>query len=171
MHNFGNFSGRKMNIEPTQLRKLMRKWASGVTLVTVRHGSEAHGMTVSSFTSISLDPPLILVSLEKDSRTHGLVRKSGRFAVSILANQQVELAERFAGRIPDQNDRTASLKNKTELSEIPIPSGSLAYLECEVIDSKDAGTHTLFIAQVIWEVASEGGQPLLYYDQDYRVLS
>jgi flavin reductase (DIM6/NTAB) family NADH-FMN oxidoreductase RutF len=160
-----------MNIEPTQLRKLMRKWATGVTLVTVRHGSESHGMTVSSFTSVSLDPPLILVSLEKGTRTHRLVRKSDRFAVSILAKHQIELAERFAGRIPDQNERAASLKDKTEPSGIPIPSGSLAHLECEVIDSMDAGTHTLFIAQVIWEVASGRGQPLLYYDQDYRQLS
>jgi flavin reductase (DIM6/NTAB) family NADH-FMN oxidoreductase RutF len=160
-----------MNIEPIQLRKLMRRWATGVTLVTVRQGSESHGMTVSSFTSVSLDPPLILVSLEKDTRTHRLALKSRRFAVSILADFQVELAERFAGRIPDQDDRTASLSSKTDPNAIPIPSGALAYLECEVVDTHDAGTHTLLIAQVIWEEVSGEGQPLLYYDRDFRDLT
>src|SRR3972149_5639940 len=86
-----------MTVSGNHLRRLMRKWATGVTLVTAMDSNGPHGMTVSSFTAISLEPPLILVALERGARTHQMVEQVGRFAVAILRAEQRELAKRFAG--------------------------------------------------------------------------
>src|SRR3972149_3127529 len=93
-----------------ELRILMRNWTTGVTLVTARDGRGPHGMTVSSFTSVSLEPPRILISLERSTRTHGFVEAGGAFGVSILEESQSDLAERFVGRIGDSEDRFAGVE-------------------------------------------------------------
>ena len=80
------------------LRSAMRAWTTGVAIVTAVHAGRPHGMTVSSFTSISLDPPLIVISLSTGSHTHDLIRLAGAFGVTILAASQQALSERFAGR-------------------------------------------------------------------------
>jgi len=153
-----------------ELRALMRQWATGVTLVTSQDGRGPHGMTVSSFTSLSLDPPLIMVSLERGTRTHDMVSQSGRFAVVVLRASQRELAERFAGAIPDAEPRFAGVTYETSPAGLPIPSGSLAYLDCEVEQSHPAGTHTIFVGRVLGGAASDGSDPLLYYNRAYRRL-
>ena len=86
------------HIEPEQVRHAMRAWASGVTIVTAAHKNEQHGMTVSSFASVSLDPPLLMVALQKTTRTSGLVSRAQAFGVTILSAGQREISERFAGR-------------------------------------------------------------------------
>ena len=83
----------------------MRAWSSGVTIVTAAIPDEQHGMTVSSFTSIALEPPLIIISLQTDSRTHDIVSQANAFGVTILAQDQQELSDRFAGRGGDEEER------------------------------------------------------------------
>jgi flavin reductase (DIM6/NTAB) family NADH-FMN oxidoreductase RutF len=160
-----------MTVGAEELRGVMRQWATGVTLVTAQDGGKPHGMTVSSFTSISLDPPLVLVSLENTARTHRLVRESGAYAVAILEASQQDLADRFAGRIPDGEDRFEGLEYETARTGSPIPRGALAYLDCEVVESQPAGTHTVFIGRVVASAVRPGGKPLLYYDRSYRRLA
>ncbi|NIS80406.1 MAG: flavin reductase [Anaerolineales bacterium] len=160
-----------MSKDPDSFRKIMRRWSTGVTIVTSTDGTSAHGMTVNSFTSVSLEPPLVLVSLERDTRTRQIVLDNGRFAVSILDKNQQVLAERFAGRIPDEGDRGMWLEKQTGLSKIPVPPNYLATMECEVLYTHEAGTHTLFVAKVMWGEVSEVGRPLLYYNQEYRQLA
>jgi flavin reductase (DIM6/NTAB) family NADH-FMN oxidoreductase RutF len=160
-----------MAVNAEELRGVMRQWATGVSLVTAQDGGRPHGMTVSSFTSLSLEPPLVMVSLENTARTHQMVTESGAFAVSILDEGQEDLADRFAGRIPDGEDRFAGLTYRTALTGSPLPEGALAYLDCEVVSAQPAGTHTVFVGRVVASGVRPGGQPLLYYDRNYRHLA
>ena len=130
-----------------------------------------HGMTVSSFTSVSLDPPLVLVSLERATHTHRLLERSGCFSVTVLGEGQQDISDRFAGRQPDGYDRFTGLDTFTLVSGAPFISGGLAYFDCQVVSTYPAGTHTVFIGEVL---AVQGGDqpaaPLLYHDRDYHQL-
>lgn len=159
------------HIAPDELRAAMRRWATGVALVTVGNRAAGHGMTVNSFTSISLEPPTILVSLERTTRTHRLALEQGRFAVAILGDDQEDLSEIFAGRTPDTDDRFKDIDVEHTTSGIPVPQGCLAVLDCVIDRTIDAGTHTLFIALVEHVRISAAGAPLLYFNRDYHRLS
>lgn len=153
------------------LRQVMRCWASGVTVVTATDGTLQHGMTVSSFLSISLQPPHVLVSLERTSRTHQLASKSGYFGITILAQDQALISDRFAGRISIlDEDRFEGLDVEVLSSGAPFIVGGLAFLDCRIVHSFENGTHTLLIGEVIAMSCAQSGQPLLYYDREYRTL-
>ena len=157
-------------LDPEQLRLSMRAWVSGVTIVTASHAGELHGMTVSSFTSVALEPPLIIISLQTASRTQILVSQAKAFAVTILAEDQQELSDRFAGRIPDTEDRLTGLETEMLATGAPFIKGSLAYLDCRVRQSISIGTNTLFLAEVVAARGNEEGQPLVYHDRKYHKL-
>lgn len=129
-----------------------------------------HGMTVSSFTSISLDPPLVLVSIKHDARTHAMVSSSGVFAVSILGQEQQEISDVFAGRVDDDQDRFQDVPYYLSQSGCPVPEGILAYLDCRVQSTISGGTHSIFVGEVLEAKVMREGKPLVYYDQDYRDL-
>ncbi len=156
-----------MTITPEELRKAMRNWATGITIVSVEHEGARHGMTVSSFTSISLDPPLLSVSLYNTSRTNALVTAAGKFGVTILAADQEDVSNAFAGRIPDTEDRFAGCEVEYLLSKIPFIKGGLSFFECRVTNTIPTGTNTLFIGEIIEAKARDGGDPLLYFNQKY----
>jgi len=149
----------------------MRAWTSGVTIVTASHAGAQHGMTVSSFTSIALEPPLVIVSLQTDSRTHELVSQSNALAITILAEDQQELSDIFAGRVPDTEDRLADIETETMTTGAPLIKGGLAYLDCRVSQTIEVGTNTLFLAEVVSARGNGEGNPLVYHDQKYRTLS
>lgn len=160
-----------MDSDPEDLRQVMRNWASGVTVVTAASGAVRHGMTVSSFTSISLEPPRVLVSLEKSSRTHHLALESGFFGITILSSEQQAISDRFAGRIRELDEnRFDGLVIKTLSSGAPFISGSLAFLDCRIAHTYDTGTHTLFIGDVIAMHSEPSAKPLLYFDRRYHNL-
>jgi len=157
-------------LDPEQLRQAMRAWTSGVTIVTAAHGGEQHGMTVSSFTSIALEPPLIIISLQTNSRTHELISKSNAFAVTILADGQQDISDRFAGRLAEMGDRLAGIETETLVTGAPFIKGGLAYLDCQVSQTVPVGTNTLFLAEVIAARGNGEGYPLVYHDREYRKL-
>ena len=159
-----------MTLDPEVLRHAMRQWATGVTVVTTQLGGQRHGMTVNAFTSVSLEPPLVLVSLERTTRTHALVERSGVFGVTILAGDQLEVSERFAGRVSDLSDRFAGLETDRLSSGVPFIRGGLAYLDCRVVERHEVGTHTLFIGEVTAAQSDGEGGPLLYLNREYREL-
>ena len=162
------------SVQADQLRQTMRYWATGVTVVTAAHDGERHGMTVNSFTSLSLSPPLVMVSLEQHTRTHALVQHSGAYGVTLLHVSQQTISDRFAGRDTETVDRFEALTTFTLESGSPLIEGGLAYLDCRVVDTYQAGTHTLFIARLL---AAQDGQadqyahPLLYFNRQYRNIS
>ena len=157
-------------LDPEQLRQAMRAWSSGVTIVTASYGGEQHGMTVSSFTSVALEPPMIIISLQTASRTQALVSQAHTFAVTILAEGQQEVSDRFAGRIPDAEDRLAGLETETLVTGTPFIKGGLAYLDCRVAQSIPVGANTLFLAEVVAARGNGESQPLVYHDRKYYKL-
>lgn len=161
-------------------RVAMRQWATGVTIVSASFNGVRHGMTVNSFTSISLDPPLLLVSLSRFTRTHALVEASQAFGVTILNQTQQDLSDRFAGRTPEDQDRYAGLETFTLQSGAPFLVDGLAFFDCHVQESHAIGDHTLYVGLVTGLRASlevsQGGaplpeySPLVYYNRSYRSL-
>ncbi|MCW5874066.1 MAG: flavin reductase [Anaerolineales bacterium] len=157
---------------PDQLRDVLRFWTTGVTIVSATHQGMRHGMTVNSFTSLSLEPPLVSISLEKVTRTHELVRQAGRFGASILSAGQRELSDRFAGRESEQSDRFVDVSTFTLETGSPLLHEAIAYFDCRVAVTHDAGTHTIFISEVLaaGTPGSDELQPLVYFNRAYRKL-
>ncbi len=157
-----------------ELREAMRYWATGVTVVTAISEGVRHGMTVSSFTSVSLDPPLILVCLERNARTRQLVLDSAAFAVNVLGADQEEISNRFAGRISDLEDRFVDLPTHELESGSPLLHGALAWFDCRVSAVFEMATHTIIVGHVIGVKATKESvdepQPLLYFNRSYRFL-
>ena len=157
-----------MTLDSEQLRRAMRAWTTGVTVVTAKYKDQQYGMTVNSFTSISLEPPLVSVALRRLTHTHDLVEKSGEFAVTILSADQKELSDRFAGKLTDIKDRFDGLPTETLALDIPLLKGGIAYFNCRVVNSIPVGENTLFVAEVI-AVRGEGeGNPLVYHNRVYH---
>lgn len=155
------------SLDPEQLRDAMRAWSSGVTIVTAQYNGEQHGMTVSSFTSVSLEPPRIIISLQIASHTHQLVSQAGAFAVTILAEDQQDISERFAGRLSETEDRLAGLETESLATGAPFLKGGLAWLDCRVEQAIPVGTNTLFLAEVVAARSNRAGKPLLYHNRQY----
>ena len=159
------------NVSPEALRGAMRLWATGVTIVTAKLDGYCHGMTVSSFTSISLDPPLVMVSLEYSTRTHDMVAETGFFGITILSEGQQAISERFAGRLSDSQDRFTGLDTFTMETGAPFVVGGLAFMDCQVTSRIEAGGHTLFIAQVVaTRFITDHDKPIIYFNRSYRHL-
>lgn len=160
-----------MPISVHTFKDAMSRFATGVTIVTTRHGDIVHGMTANAFCSVSLDPLLVLVSIGKTLRSHHLIKDGGVFAVNILSTQQMGWAERFAGRIPDVDDRFVGLSYETATTGSPLLPGALAWVDCRLWATYDGGDHTLFVGEVIDGAVLDGSDPLLYYRSHWSRLA
>lgn len=148
--------------EPRGLRTAMGRFASGVTIITTVIDGEIHGMTANGFMSVSLEPPLVLVSVGCRSRMHELVGRSGRYAVSVLADDQLNVSAHFA--------RMALGKVEPEFElhgENAFVADALAHVGCAVSAGHPAGDHTLFVGAVEY-LAHRPGNPLLFHSGAYR---
>jgi flavin reductase (DIM6/NTAB) family NADH-FMN oxidoreductase RutF len=143
----------------------MRRFATGVTIVTTRNGDVIHGFTVNAFASVTADPPTVLVCVNKTARAHPIITESGGFCVNILALEQQALAEKFQGGEP--HERFEGVVHRSGPSGSPILDGVLAYVDCSVDEELSSGTHTIFIGRVL-EAGERAGAPLGYYDRAYR---
>lgn len=152
------------------LREVMRRWATGVTIVTVEKGGQKHGSTVSSLTSISIDPPLVTVTIAKGTRTHHLMQMAGIFGITILSDQQQSLSERFAGELTEDQDRFEGVNSKYIFEGIPVLEDGLACLGCTIEYEYDMPTSTLFIGRVVASELGIGAPPLVYLNRTYRRL-
>jgi flavin reductase (DIM6/NTAB) family NADH-FMN oxidoreductase RutF len=165
-----------MPVDPELLRAVMRHWPTGVTVLTSRHGGQVHGMTVNSFTSVSLEPPLILACIEQEVRTHRMIEDSGVFAISFLRTGQSWISDRFAGRETEHADRFEGLKTYTAVTGAPILAENIGFLDCMVVAAHPAGNHTIFVAEVVAAstgsapAAENGLRPLLYFDRAYHEM-
>ena len=160
-----------MVLDSESLRSAMRAWSAGVTVVTAVFEGQTHGMTVNSFTSISLDPALITISLQQNTRTHEMIIKSKAFGLTILSTEQSNLSDIFAGRIKEIEDKFENLKTETLITGSPLIVGGLSWLDCNVLQTFDAGMNTLFIAQVLAARGSGSGEPLIYHNREYWKLN
>ncbi len=154
------------------LRHAMRQWVTGVAIVTSAVGSSSHGMTVNSFGSISLAPPLVTVTMANDTRTFQLVQESGVFAVTILSDLQRPLAELFAGRIDTGADRMTGLELFTLVSGAPFIQGGLAFIDCRVATRHPLSHSTLLIGEVLAAQTVESDRPpLIYFNRTFNHLA
>ena len=155
------------NIDPWLYRRTCARFATGITVVTTldSHG-HPHGMTVNSFSSVSLDPPLVLVSIDLKNAILGHFISSSWFAINILAEHQEDLSRRFSS--PSEN-RFVDLDWHPGPSGTPLLDGVLAQLECSVVRTFEAGDHTILIGEV-QRASSAEGKPLVFFDSGYRQL-
>jgi len=159
-----------MTLDSEQLRQAMRAWTTGVAVVTAVYDDRQYGMTVNSFNSVSLEPPVISVTLKRLTHTHECVEKSGEFAMTILSSKQKELSDRFAGKIPDIKDRFEGVHTEKLLIDAPILKDGIAFFNCRVISSMPVGENTLFIAEVIAARVEGEGEPLVYHNRVFWKL-
>jgi flavin reductase (DIM6/NTAB) family NADH-FMN oxidoreductase RutF len=160
----------EQKLDPEKLRSAMRAWSAGVAVVTSVHEGWQHGATVNSFTSISLDPALVVVTLQKSARTHDLILKSRVFGITILSAEQANISELFAGKTHVE-DRFAGLQTQTLVTGVPLLVGGLAWLDCRVMETFDAVHSTLFIAEALATQVNGSGESLIYHNREYWKLS
>jgi flavin reductase (DIM6/NTAB) family NADH-FMN oxidoreductase RutF len=160
--------GDSFEVTPQDFRAALGRFSSGVTVITVETTEgHVHGMTASSFCSVSLRPPLILVCVDHLAETYLHLRERGRFGVSVLKEEQEALSEFFADpeRNPDSARRLGVHYNQMK-SGTPVLANTLANLDCAIVQAHGAGDHTIFVGEVK-EVTVAEGSPLLYFRGRY----
>jgi len=152
-----------------EFKDALASWASGVVVVATRHEDLVYGLTVSSFTSLSLDPPLILICLAHTSRLPPMIERARRFAVSVLSSDQHETSAALAksGRQPGPTLGVPALETARGL---PVVAEALAHLDCDLHTSMPVGDHTIVVGQVIAATTNHDLDPLVYHRRGYRRL-
>ena len=154
-------------IDSDAFRSVLGRFASGITIVTARDDAgQDHGMTVSAFCSLSLEPPMVLMCVDHAASMHSLLLGHPRFGVSILSSSQESHSRRFA---EEESDRFDGIAYSRGDSDVVLLEDALAHLECRIVAHHDAGDHTIFIAEVDRAEPREG-RPLLYYRGGYAQL-
>jgi flavin reductase (DIM6/NTAB) family NADH-FMN oxidoreductase RutF len=161
-----------MSVDAESLKKTMRAWVSGVTVVATTNGTKRAGATASSFTSISVEPPLILISLQHFLETFKVIQESSVFAVSILRDDQVHLSRQFAGavQLPDGADKFYGVNITTAVTGVPILADAVAWVDCKLAAIYEAGSSRIVVGEVVATGLHEGGIPLAYHNRMYYNL-
>jgi flavin reductase (DIM6/NTAB) family NADH-FMN oxidoreductase RutF len=160
--------GLNMPVNNADFKDALSLFASGVTVVTTKDSADKlHGITVSSFCSVSLDPPMVLICIEKTTGSHYAFGESGAFVVNVLGESQSSISEHFASPIDGKFD---SIDHKLNEDGVAVLTGAIATLRCKLRHSLDGGDHSIFVGMVE-EVIVHGGQPLIYFDRNYHNLS
>jgi flavin reductase len=149
------------------LREVFRRFPTGVAVVTADPGGQPLGLTVGTLVSLSLEPPLVGVAIAREAAMHELLREAGDFAVSLLAAGQERLAQHFARGVPPiaMWHRVAVAQG---ISSAPLLDGALGWLECRLRDELPAGTHTLFVGEVLRAESGTEAPPLIRLGGEYR---
>ncbi|MEE2679580.1 MAG: flavin reductase family protein [Myxococcota bacterium] len=158
-----------MSVSHEDFKALSRLWTTGVTIVTARDGDTVHGMTVSAFSEVSLDPPLILVCTDKSSHTHQVIEKGGVFAVNVLARGQESLSNRFASK-QDEWTRFDGLDIDALETGAPVLRGAVGAYDCRVAAAHEAGDHVIYVGRVAGIHVDAAAEPLLYQSGRYGVF-
>jgi flavin reductase (DIM6/NTAB) family NADH-FMN oxidoreductase RutF len=147
----------------------MARLPSGVVVVSARAGEGYRGLTASSLVSISLEPPMVLVGLEREAATRAAVVEGKAFNVSVLTRSQEFIADRFAGRAPAIDTRWEQVPHRLGTNGIPLIDGCAAWLECRLVQVHATGDHDVCIGEV--EAATAGsGDPLILWDRSFWTL-
>jgi flavin reductase (DIM6/NTAB) family NADH-FMN oxidoreductase RutF len=148
------------------LRRTLGMFATGVTVITTREGDKVHGMTANAFMSVSLEPPLVLISVDRRTKMCALLHGDRNYGVSVLADGQEELSDRFAGRRGSER-----VEPRFEVvHDTPLVEGALAHFVANIVRSYWGGDHSLFLGQVLYARYSDG-TPLLFHGGRYERLT
>jgi flavin reductase (DIM6/NTAB) family NADH-FMN oxidoreductase RutF len=156
-----------MSITKEEFRRALSRFASGVTVVTTKDADgKLYGITVSAFCSVSLEPPLVLVCIERTTGSHQALAASMRFVVNILRENQQNLSNHFAS---PSDDKFAGVEFRAGIEQIPVLTGALANLECRLHNSYESGDHTIYVGEIENAIVDDGN-PLLYFHGNYRKI-
>src|ERR1700686_1437945 len=160
-----------MSLSTAEFRKAMGCFATGVTIITLYLEGEVQGMTANGLSSVSLDPPLLLVCVDHSARTHAHMHAKKRFGINILAEHQRVISEYYARPVHthEHAEEEAGARFDRTAQGTPILHGALAYLECRLQSAEEAGDHTIFIRSEEDVVVREG-DPLLFFRGKYRKI-
>ncbi|MGE5517879.1 MAG: flavin reductase family protein [Bacteroidota bacterium] len=155
-----------MSVDQRSFRKALGCFATGVTVVTTLHpdSKAPAGVTVSAFSSLSLEPPLVLFCLGTKTSSIESFKTNGHFAINVLSETQRDLSIRFASR---SEDKWAGMKWDAGVSGVPVLNGCLATLECKLVNTIEGGDHLIFVGEVENLIYQEGGSPLVYFRGAY----
>ena len=156
-----------MSVDAQLFRSALGHFASGVTVVTVRHLGENAGFTATAFSSVSLQPPLILICVDQNASSRAILDEAGHFAVNVLSAEQESISRTFASR---GVDRFADLNYNLGQLEDPLIARALVQLECKVVQKVVAGDHTVYFGEV-QNAHVQDGTPLLHFQGKYRQLT
>ncbi len=156
-----------MSLNAETFKAVMGQWPSGVTVVTTRDAEGPGGMTASSFSSVSLEPPLISICVARHLRMHERIADSGIFAVNILSKDRVEDGLRFAGMLPDVTDRFAGIETHTAATGAPLLPATLAWVDCRLWARYEGGDHSIFVGEVMQAGIDRSAAPLLYHSRSW----
>jgi flavin reductase (DIM6/NTAB) family NADH-FMN oxidoreductase RutF len=149
----------------------MRQLAAGVTIVTTAQGAARAGLTATAVCSVSAEPPQLLACVNREAEAHSLLLSSGCLAVNLLAAEQYELADRFAGRTGVMGEARFQAGSWTTLATgAPVLEDALASFDCHIATAQEAGTHTIFIARVVSVTVNPGRRPIVYVDGAYGLI-
>jgi flavin reductase (DIM6/NTAB) family NADH-FMN oxidoreductase RutF len=162
---------RQPGVGAERFREVLARFATGVAVVTSPGPDGPHGVTVNAFASLSLDPPLVLVCIERGKYSHAVLEATGVFAVNILATGQEDLSRFFSSATrPEGPDAFRGISHRPGRNGSPLIEGCLGYLECRVTAQYPGGDHTVFVALVESADVVPGRRPLVYYNRGYRTL-
>jgi flavin reductase (DIM6/NTAB) family NADH-FMN oxidoreductase RutF len=154
-------------MNPQELRRVLGHFATGVTVITTKdEKGTPFGFTANAFTSLSLNPPLVLICVDKNVKCYSCFDESKLFAVNILAEGQDDISHRFATK---GIEKFAGVKWRKSKNGLALLDGALAYIECKVTHSHEGGDHTIYVGEIVHAVAS-GDRPLLFFKGKYCPL-
>ena len=160
-----------MAMDPKHFRNTLGRFATGVTVVTVNDGEISRGMTANAFSSVSLDPPLILICVDQNATCLEMIRNSKKFNVNFLSEEQKNISDWFAGKGRDADDQFSELDYDMGENKTPVLAGNIGLLECDLFNEVPGGVHTIFIGLVTRALFEEDVKaPLLYYASAYRKI-
>jgi flavin reductase (DIM6/NTAB) family NADH-FMN oxidoreductase RutF len=157
----------RLSLDQYQFRRVMGHFATGVTILTTSLGEELHGMTANALCSVSLDPLLVLVCVNKQARTHAVLSESGVFALNVLAEEQEHISRLFADDTVDAAHSLTGLSHRRGAAGAPILTDCLAYVECRVVAAYPGGDHTIFVGAVEDAGVLREGRPLIFFRGAY----
>jgi 3-hydroxy-9,10-secoandrosta-1,3,5(10)-triene-9,17-dione monooxygenase reductase component len=155
-------------LDTEQLRRLMARWTTGVAVVTSRDETGPRGATTNALTSLSLEPLLMLVCLDRGSNTLQALRASGRFCINVLAARQEEIARRFATKASGE-EKLAAVPHES-VEGVPVLGGVVAWLVCELERELEGGDHAILIGRPLASGSDPDAEPLLFYGGGYHAL-
>lgn len=150
----------------SNFREAMRRFPTGVTIVTTLADGVPYGFTANAFTSVSADPPMVLICVNREASAHPMISRSSIFCVNILAAGQEEVAKVFADHAR-RTDRFQGIATRRAATGAPVIDGCLAYVDCRLAEEHSAGTHTVFLGEVL-DTGAIDGRPLGYVNGTYR---
>jgi flavin reductase (DIM6/NTAB) family NADH-FMN oxidoreductase RutF len=157
-----------MPIEKNELRRIMGHFATGVTVITtVSDQGTPYGLTANAFMSVSLEPPLVLISVDKKAESYPYFEQSRVFTINILRDDQEGLSRRFA---VSGGNKFEGIAFHRGANNVPILEDTLAHVECRLHAAYDGGDHTLYLGEIL-EAETREGRPLLFYRGGYRAFS